>query len=241
VQGGAWQHAFLYQWAPKIGGGIDQIQRNTIGGRMLGFPVNLASTGTSPSASCPAPRGGLEHDRTTTMVEDAVDPPMRRIEAALVGIVRNTTTRRAHRRWTKEAGLEIPFVAFRILSAVCASGPTRSSSLAQMLDIQHTLVSREVGRLEEEGLVERTADAKDRRARLIGATPAGMTIYRRYRVTLERNIDSAVSSWSEADLMQLAALLERFSRDVTRSQPSVDEDTRSNDAIRPRRERNADG
>jgi DNA-binding MarR family transcriptional regulator len=182
-----------------------------------------------------------ESDWTELMAEVPSDPPMRRIEAALVGIVRNTTTRRAHRRWTKEAGLDIPFVAFRILSAVCASGPTRSSSLAQMLDVQHTLVSREVGRLETEGLVERTADGKDRRARLVGATPAGMNIYRRYRVTLERNIDSAVSSWSEADLAQLATLLERFSRDVSRPQPSVDEDTRSSGSKRSRRKRNADG
>ena len=38
VDDGAWQHAFLYQWAPKICGGTDQIQRNTIGERVLGLP-----------------------------------------------------------------------------------------------------------------------------------------------------------------------------------------------------------
>jgi alkylation response protein AidB-like acyl-CoA dehydrogenase len=35
---GAWQQAFLTQWAMKIGGGTDQIQRNVIGERALGLP-----------------------------------------------------------------------------------------------------------------------------------------------------------------------------------------------------------
>ncbi len=35
---GRWQQAFVGQWAPKIGGGTDQIQRNTIGERVLGLP-----------------------------------------------------------------------------------------------------------------------------------------------------------------------------------------------------------
>jgi alkylation response protein AidB-like acyl-CoA dehydrogenase len=35
---GKWQMDFLGQWNPKIGGGTDQIQRNTIGDRVLGLP-----------------------------------------------------------------------------------------------------------------------------------------------------------------------------------------------------------
>jgi len=36
---GRWQTVFLNQWASKIGGGTDQIQRNTIGERVLGLPA----------------------------------------------------------------------------------------------------------------------------------------------------------------------------------------------------------
>ncbi len=36
--GGMWQGRFLYQWASRIGGGTDQIQRNVIAERALGLP-----------------------------------------------------------------------------------------------------------------------------------------------------------------------------------------------------------
>jgi alkylation response protein AidB-like acyl-CoA dehydrogenase len=35
---GAWQGHFLYQWASRLGGGTDQVQRNVIGERVLGLP-----------------------------------------------------------------------------------------------------------------------------------------------------------------------------------------------------------
>ena len=36
--GGYWQQQFLSQWAVRIGGGTDQVQRNIIGERVLGLP-----------------------------------------------------------------------------------------------------------------------------------------------------------------------------------------------------------
>jgi len=36
--GGAWQQAFLNQWTSRLGGGTDNIQRNSLGERVLGLP-----------------------------------------------------------------------------------------------------------------------------------------------------------------------------------------------------------
>ncbi len=35
---GFWLSVFLNQWASRIGGGTDQVQRNIIGERVLGLP-----------------------------------------------------------------------------------------------------------------------------------------------------------------------------------------------------------
>jgi alkylation response protein AidB-like acyl-CoA dehydrogenase len=39
--GGALQHAFLSQWASRIGGGTEQVQRNIVGERVLGLPGDI--------------------------------------------------------------------------------------------------------------------------------------------------------------------------------------------------------
>ena len=38
LDGGRWQMEFLGQWSSKIGGGTDEIQRNTIGEKVLALP-----------------------------------------------------------------------------------------------------------------------------------------------------------------------------------------------------------
>lgn len=142
-------------------------------------------------------------------------PSLQRIESALLQIMRSTSTRRAHRRWAREAGVDIAHAPYRILSEVCQHGPVRPADVARALDIDPPLVSREVKRLEEDGLISRAADGVDRRANLVQATAVGRRTHAKYRKALEKNVDASVRTWNRRDLEQLAGLLERFALDVT--------------------------
>jgi alkylation response protein AidB-like acyl-CoA dehydrogenase len=52
--GGRWQNEFLAQWASRIGGGTDQIQRNTIGEKVLGLPSEPRLDKSLPFKDIPA-------------------------------------------------------------------------------------------------------------------------------------------------------------------------------------------
>jgi DNA-binding MarR family transcriptional regulator len=80
---------------------------------------------------------------------------------------------RTARRLRQEAGEELSPSLSAALASIDRHGPLTPSELAARERVQRPTATRMLARLEEGGLVARTADLNDRRSCLVAVTPAG--------------------------------------------------------------------
>ena len=99
---------------------------------------------------------------------------------------------------------------FKVLSAVSRAETITLSALAERLAADKGQVSRSVTELETLGLVERTADADDRRIKLIAVTPEGRTRLDAARQPLDGRLDEVMQDWPLESIEQLTLLLRAF-------------------------------
>jgi DNA-binding MarR family transcriptional regulator len=90
-----------------------------------------------------------------------------------------------------------------LLSVLVFGGPQNVSALAAAEQVTLPTISRLVGSLESSGLVERTADARDRRSVTVTATPAGHSLLQEGRRRRVRRLAAELSDLSERDLVTL--------------------------------------
>jgi DNA-binding MarR family transcriptional regulator len=88
---------------------------------------------------------------------------------------------RTARRLRQNSGTDLTAALTAALATVEGRGPLTPSELAQIENVKRPTATRIVARLEEQGLVERTADPSDRRSFLVGITPAGRALLLRLR------------------------------------------------------------
>jgi DNA-binding MarR family transcriptional regulator len=108
-------------------------------------------------------------------------------------------------------------LAHQALCHLLAWGPIRPSVLAGVIGTGASNVSKIVGCLHREGLVERTTDEADRRACLITLTPRGEKAARGEYARSGRMIAEVLERWSLNDARRYTALSERFVTDALRS------------------------
>ena len=96
--------------------------------------------------------------------------------------------------------------------SVVRDGPIRLAEIADAEGINPTMLSRIVGALVEEGLVERSSDEGDRRAAWLRATPGGRKLVERIR--RER---------TDALLVGLGELDEADRRAIEKALPALEE------------------
>jgi DNA-binding MarR family transcriptional regulator len=88
--------------------------------------------------------------------------------------------------------------------------------LAEQLDVEPITVCRMVDRLQDAGLVERRADAADRRSWRLYLTPRAHELLDQLRPLAEAMIEEALDGIDDADRERLNRLLEKVRQNLSR-------------------------
>jgi DNA-binding MarR family transcriptional regulator len=100
--------------------------------------------------------------------------------------------------------------AYQCLWRVVDEGPLRITTLAGLLEVDLSVVSRQVRALQDVGFVQRTADPADARAALVSATDAGLTAFRTTQQQRTEVLGEVLGDWDEKDRAEFVRLLGRF-------------------------------
>lgn len=136
------------------------------------------------------------------------------LHAALMDVVDEINRPRRDERLIEEAGIPLDRALFPLLARIGRHGPIGVVELADRTGRDHTTVSRQMTKLEELGLIERSASARDKRIREAVVSPKGQDMISALRAARERVADRVLVSWTNDDLEQLRGLLRRFADDL---------------------------
>ena len=100
--------------------------------------------------------------------------------------------------------------AFPMIAVLGQAGPLLVSELGARLFLDKSTVSRQVGAAVRLGLVERTVDPSDARARLVGLSPGGRDAYLRVREHRRARWLEALAGWDRSDIVALTGLLAKL-------------------------------
>jgi DNA-binding MarR family transcriptional regulator len=108
-----------------------------------------------------------------------------------------------------------------ILARLDELGPCRLSTLAGVLCLDLSTVSRQVPALERSGWVARERDPEDHRAQLLDLTTQGREVLMDVRRSRNDVLARLLPDWSEDELEAFAAQLHRFNHDVTSNRSAL--------------------
>jgi DNA-binding MarR family transcriptional regulator len=109
---------------------------------------------------------------------------------------------------------ELQPVGYKILSAIVHRGRMHARVIAEILEIDKSVVSRQVKHLEELGLAVSVPDPDDGRARFIEPTPGAVASVGQRGSRLQQKLHSQLRTWPSDDVDRLATLLARLTSGV---------------------------
>lgn len=142
---------------------------------------------------------------TQTYDPSTLDEAMAEVEEQL-GIVFG----RARLVWKENAARIHPDLqpaGYKILSTIVRLGETNAFVLADLLETDKSVISRQLRMLEDAGLVITRADDKDRRARVLSATPDAIDRVRAARAIQQNRLRDLLRSRPEEEVRAFAGML----------------------------------
>ncbi|WP_232476120.1 MarR family winged helix-turn-helix transcriptional regulator [Flavisphingomonas formosensis] len=109
----------------------------------------------------------------------------------------------------REAGIRLDRALFPLLVLVERFGPIGVVDLADRVGRDYTTVSRQLGKLEAQQLIERCVTG-DRRVRLMAITESGKAMTDRIDAARERILRAGFADWAESEIDDLVRLVRRF-------------------------------
>jgi DNA-binding MarR family transcriptional regulator len=122
--------------------------------------------------------------------------------------------RRAFDARARSIGVTRP--QWQVLTTLRRHEGVNQGGLAELLDVEPISVCRMVDRLQDAGLVERRADADDRRSWRLHLTEKALNLLDQLRPLAESMIDEALDGIDEADRVRLNRLLEKVRQNLAR-------------------------
>lgn len=107
--------------------------------------------------------------------------------------------------------------AFALLKGLDVGGEMRLAELAQRVNSDLSVVSRQVTALEQSGYAVRQQDPEDGRATLISMTDAGREAMSAMLSTRTHWLRTTMDGWTEEEARTLVGFLNRLNDDVSRA------------------------
>lgn len=100
--------------------------------------------------------------------------------------------------------------AYPMVAVLASTGPMRMSELGAKLFLDKSTISRQVESAVRLGLVERTVDPTDARARLVGLSAGGRETFLAVQQRRRARWLEALAGWDRADITALTGLLAKL-------------------------------
>ena len=132
------------------------------------------------------------------------------VERALEQLFRLNASRKVHSRRAVAAGVVISQPGYQLLRRIQEEDGLQIGELARLTEMDPAATGRQIGLLEQDGLVTREKASDDGRAVVVKVTARGAAVRQSLTTVAERHMSDVLSGWSVTDRRHLAALLPRL-------------------------------